>query len=69
MAPITRALGLFAPALKGGARALLYKGPDAEMEIAEAEQEARKRKIRMRVIERYDLPDALGARTIVEMSR
>jgi 16S rRNA (guanine527-N7)-methyltransferase len=69
MAPLSRALGLFAPAIKAGARALLYKGPDAEKEIAEATAEARKRQIQMRVVERYELPDALGTRTIVEMSR
>jgi len=69
MAPLSRAIGLFAPAIKAGARALLYKGPDAEKEIAEAAGEARKRQIRMRVVERYDLPDALGTRTIVEMCR
>jgi 16S rRNA (guanine527-N7)-methyltransferase len=52
-----------------GARVLLYKGPDAEQEIAEAEPEARKRQIEMEVIRRYELPDSLGERTIIEMSR
>ncbi len=67
VAPIARALVFFGPALKTGARCLLYKGPDAETEIAEAASDARKRGIRMRVIERYDLPDSLGTRTIVEL--
>ena len=69
VAPLSRAIVLFAPALKKGARALLYKGPDVESEIAEAAAEAKKRKITMRVIERYHLPDALGTRTIVELAR
>jgi len=69
VAPLSRAVALFGPALKAGTRALLYKGPDVETEIAEASVEARKRQIRMRVVERYDLPDGLGTRTIVEMVR
>jgi 16S rRNA (guanine527-N7)-methyltransferase len=69
VAPITRALELFGPALKAGARALLYKGPDVDKEIAEAEPAARKLKVRVRVVARYELPDQLGLRTIVEMSR
>jgi 16S rRNA (guanine527-N7)-methyltransferase len=62
-------LELFGPALKAGARALLYKGPDVDKEIAEAEPAARKLKVRVRVVARYELPDQLGLRTIVEMSR
>lgn len=69
VAPLSRAIVLFAPALKNGARVLLYKGPDVATEIAEASAEAKKRQITMRVLERYDLPDALGTRTIVELSR
>jgi 16S rRNA (guanine527-N7)-methyltransferase len=66
LAPMNRALGFFGPALKAGARALLYKGPDAESEIAEAAPEARKYRIQLKVVMRYDLPDALGSRTIVQ---
>lgn len=66
MAPIERALGYFAPAFRNGSKALLYKGPDAETEIAEAANEARKRKVVLRVVARYDLPDSLGTRTLVE---
>jgi 16S rRNA (guanine527-N7)-methyltransferase len=69
VAPIGRALELFAPAIKSGARALLYKGPDADVEVANAEADARKRQVRLRVIARYPLPDSLGSRTIVEMCR
>ena len=69
VAPLNRAAALFAPALRGGARVLLYKGPDAEAEIAGAAAETAKRQLRLRVIDRYELPDALGTRTIVEMKR
>lgn len=69
VAPLSRAAALFAPALRGGARVLLYKGPDAAAEISEAAPEAAKRQLRLRIIERYELPDALGTRTIVEMAR
>jgi 16S rRNA (guanine527-N7)-methyltransferase len=69
VAPLNRAAALFAPALRGGARVFLYKGPDAATEIAEAAPETAKRQLRLRITERYELPDGLGARTIVEMRR
>lgn len=69
VAPLSRAAALFAPALRGGARVLLYKGPDAVTEIAEAAPETAKRQLRLRIIERYELPDEMGTRTIVEMRR
>ncbi len=69
MAPLSRAIVLFAPALKNGVRLLLYKGPEVETEIAEASIEAKKREIAMRILERYHLPDSLGSRTIVELAR
>jgi 16S rRNA (guanine527-N7)-methyltransferase len=68
LAPIPRVLSLFRPALKTGARILLYKGPDADQEIAEAATEARKLRARMEVVMRYDLPDSLGTRTIVQLT-
>lgn len=67
MAPLERAVPLFAPALKFGARALLYKGPDTANEITAAANEIRKRKVVVREILRYVLPDDSGTRTIVEM--
>ncbi len=57
-APISRTLEL----LKG-TRLLLYKGPDVEREIAEV----RRPKASIEVVMRYDLPDQLGARIIVEV--
>jgi 16S rRNA (guanine527-N7)-methyltransferase len=67
-APLSRALELLGPALKRGVAALLYKGPDTDQEIADAEREIRKFKARVRIVFRYDLPDALGSRTIVEVA-
>ena len=68
LAPIPRVLALFRPALKAGARILLYKGPDAEREIAEAATEARRLPTRMEVVMKYDLPDSLGTRTVVQIT-
>ncbi|HXR76809.1 MAG TPA: 16S rRNA (guanine(527)-N(7))-methyltransferase RsmG [Bryobacteraceae bacterium] len=67
LAPLNKALPLFAPALKRGARVLLYKGPDLEEEISAAAAEARKRGIRITVVERYELPEKYGQRSIVEL--
>ncbi|MCU1258318.1 MAG: methyltransferase GidB [Bryobacterales bacterium] len=66
LAPLNRALGFMGPALKAGSRALLYKGPDVAKEITEAGAEARKYHLQLKVVMRYDLPDALGSRTIVQ---
>jgi len=68
-APMPRALEFLGPALKRGARALLYKGPDGDQEIADAAREAQKLRVRMRIVMRYELPDALGSRTIIEATR
>jgi hypothetical protein len=43
---------------------LLYKGPDAATEIDEAAAEIGKRRLRLRVVKRYELPDNLGTRTM-----
>jgi 16S rRNA (guanine527-N7)-methyltransferase len=68
LARISRVLALFRPALKAGAKILLYKGPDAEQEVAEAATEARKIRARLEVVMRYDLPDLLGTRTIIQIT-
>jgi 16S rRNA (guanine527-N7)-methyltransferase len=68
VAPIERAVDLFGPAIMQGSKALLYKGPDVEAEIREASPALRKRRIHARVVARYDLPENLGSRTVVEMA-
>jgi 16S rRNA (guanine527-N7)-methyltransferase len=67
VAPVERAVALFGPALQSGSRALLYKGPDADSEIAEAKSALRKSRLQARVRDRYDLPEGLGSRSIVEI--
>jgi 16S rRNA (guanine527-N7)-methyltransferase len=68
VAPLTRAIPLFALALHAGARVLLYKGPDIGQEIAESAQEAARRRVKVEVLMRYELPEAQGCRTIVELT-
>jgi 16S rRNA (guanine527-N7)-methyltransferase len=63
VAPLDRLLELFGKALKKGSRLLLYKGPDVEQELTQA----RRHRIRAEVIYRYDLPEDLGSRTILQI--
>lgn len=67
VAPLSRALPMFAPALRKGVRLLMYKGPDAQNEILEAQREPKNKKWSMRVVFDYALPDSLGSRNIVEI--
>jgi 16S rRNA (guanine527-N7)-methyltransferase len=67
MAPISKALDLFAPALRRGARLLLYKGPDALHEIEESAAAARKLRVQTGIVMSYDLPEDMGTRTIVQI--
>lgn len=67
-APLVKAIPLFAPAVRRGARLLLFKGPDAEAEIAQAAAELRKCRLHATVCLRYDLPDSAGSRCIVEVT-
>jgi 16S rRNA (guanine527-N7)-methyltransferase len=67
LAPIPKVLDLFGAALKKGVVILLYKGPDAAREIEDAAVQSRKLRVHMAVVMRYDLPDAAGARAIVEI--
>lgn len=62
-APLARAMQFLAPALNEGARALLYKGPDIDQEIAEAG----KLKFPVQVIARYELPEDMGSRSLVQL--
>ena len=68
-APLPRALKFLAPLLKKGCRALLYKGPDVESEIAEASRELKTLGVRCSIAMRYDLPDGLGTRNILEIAK
>ena len=63
VAPIAKILDLFQKPLKAGVRLLLYKGPDVEAEL----DEARRHRLSVEVLCRYELPDGLGARSVVEI--
>jgi len=67
VAPLERAVPLFAHAIRQGARALLYKGPDVDKEILVAANEIARLGVDVREVFRYELPDSAGIRTIVEM--
>lgn len=68
-APMPKALRLLAPLLKKGTRALLYKGPEVETEIAEASREAKSLSVKFEIVMRYELPDGLGTRNVVQIAR
>lgn len=69
LAPLTRAVPLFGLAVHRGMRVLLYKGPDAAGEIIDATQQAKVARFHLRIVSEYQLPDGLGTRTIVEVSK
>ena len=64
VAPLHKLLDLFEKAMKQGAQLILYKGPEIEAEIAEI----RNASINAEVVERYQLPDNMGTRTLVRIS-
>lgn len=64
IAPISRILDLFRKPLKRGVRLILYKGPDVDAELAEAQNHH----VTARLLCRYDLPDGLGTRSLLEIS-
>jgi 16S rRNA (guanine527-N7)-methyltransferase len=68
-APLDKAVDYLSPALKSGAKALLYKGPDAVNEIAAASRTLAKLRAHAAVVMAYDLPDAAGSRTIISVER
>jgi 16S rRNA (guanine527-N7)-methyltransferase len=63
VAPMSRILDLFRKPLKRGVRLILYKGPDVDTEIAEAE----KYPVSASVLCRYELPENLGKRSLLEI--
>lgn len=63
VAPMSRIVDLFRKPLKRGVRLILYKGPDVDTEIAEAEQY----RVSASVLCRYELPENLGKRSLIEI--
>jgi 16S rRNA (guanine527-N7)-methyltransferase len=68
-APMPKALKMLAPLLKKGTRALLYKGPGVEDEIVEADRAGKSLGVKFEIVMRYELPDGLGVRSIVQIAR
>jgi 16S rRNA (guanine527-N7)-methyltransferase len=63
IAPMNRVLDLFRNPVRHGVRLVLYKGPDVDSEIAEA----KKHRVAARLICRYELPENLGKRSLLEI--
>lgn len=63
VAPLHKLLDLFAKSLKLGSQLILYKGPEVEAEIAETKMAG----IRWEILARYNLPEEMGARSIVRV--
>jgi 16S rRNA (guanine527-N7)-methyltransferase len=63
MAPLHRILDLFAKPLKQGTWLILYKGPDIDAELAEANRH----RVSTEVLCRYELPFGFGTRTLVSV--
>ncbi len=63
VAPMHRLLDLFAKSLKRGSRLMLYKGPEVETEL----QDVNSHRVRAEIIFRYELPNGMGARTLVQV--
>jgi 16S rRNA (guanine527-N7)-methyltransferase len=69
MAPLPKALDLFGTAVKSGAKLLLYKGPDTAQEIEDAAKQLQRLRLSARVVMEYELPEGMGTRTILEVTR
>jgi 16S rRNA (guanine527-N7)-methyltransferase len=63
VAPLDKLLDLFSNSLTTGTRLLLYKGPDVEAEIRGVESPSHA----INIVKRYELPEQMGARTVVEV--
>lgn len=63
VAPMHKLIDLFRKALRQGSALMLYKGPEVETEI----EESRSAHMDAEIIWRYELPDGLGARTLVQV--
>jgi 16S rRNA (guanine527-N7)-methyltransferase len=68
VAPLPRLLKLLGPHVGNCGKLLLYKGPDAETELAEAAPEIRRLRLTPRIL-RYELPFGTGSRTMIELTR
>ncbi len=63
VAPLNRILDLFRKPLKRGVRLILYKGPDIQAELDQADSE----NVSVQLLCRYELPEGLGTRSLLEV--
>ena len=63
VAPTGEMIETFKKFLKSGTRLLLYKGPDVETELLEAQ----KHRVQSQLISKYELPNGFGARSLIEV--
>lgn len=63
VAPLHRLLEVFAKPLKLGSRLMLYKGPEVEAEL----RDANSHRISAEIVLRYELPHGMGIRTLVQV--
>lgn len=63
VAPLNRILDLFRKPLKRGVRLILYKGPDIQAELDQADSES----VSVQLLCRYELPEGLGTRSLLEV--
>lgn len=63
VAPLSRIFELFHKTLRNGTRMLLYKGPDIEKEAREAVRHS----LLVEIVHRFELPDGMGTRTLVDV--
>jgi 16S rRNA (guanine527-N7)-methyltransferase len=67
--PAAKLLRLLRPVRGSFDRLVLYKGPGADRELAAAAPEARRAGLTGRVTVRYELPEGMGTRCVVEYER
>ena len=63
VAPMHRLLDVFAKPLRQGSRLMLYKGPEVETELNDANHH----RVSAEIICRYELPNGMGMRTLVQV--
>jgi 16S rRNA (guanine527-N7)-methyltransferase len=69
VSPLIKIAETFEKSLRIGTPMMLYKGPDAEMEIASAAPLLRRNRLTATVLDRYDLAQNMGTRTFVELKK
>jgi 16S rRNA (guanine527-N7)-methyltransferase len=69
VAPLAKMIEIFEKSLKIGTPMLLYKGPDAEVEIGSSAALLQRARLTATVLDRYELPQNMGTRTFVQVKK